>query len=235
MNPNQLALGIIEYVVFLLSTTCHEAAHALVAKWGGDLTASEGGQVSLNPLPHLRREPFGMILMPLLGILSGTGVIGWASAPYNPLWSQRYPKRAAWMSLAGPAANFSLALIAMILMRIGLMVGIFAPAAPSYFQIVSAPSGSGITEGIATVLSLFFSLNILLGAFNLLPVPPLDGYSVLGLFTSERMALRLQQWRLQMGGLAIIGLLLGWRLFGVVYGPLFESGIRLLYLFYPLS
>jgi Zn-dependent protease len=235
MNPNQLALGIIEYVVFLLSTTCHEAAHALVAKWGGDLTAFEGGQVSLNPLPHLRREPFGMILMPLLGIFAGTGVIGWASAPYNPLWSQRYPKRAAWMSLAGPAANFSLALIAMILMRLGLMAGIFAPVSPSYFHIVTAATGGNIAEGVATIVSLFFSLNILLGAFNLLPVPPLDGYSVLGLFTSERMALRLQQWRLQMSGFTLIGLLLGWRFFGMVYGPLFESGVRLLYLFYPLS
>ena len=65
MNPDQLAFGFLEYVVFLLSTTCHEASHSLVAKWGGDTTALEGGQVSLNPLPHIRREPFGMVIMPL--------------------------------------------------------------------------------------------------------------------------------------------------------------------------
>ncbi len=70
MNPDELLLGFIQYVVFLLSTTCHEAAHALVAKLGGDTTAFEGGQVSLNPLPHIRREPFGMVIMPLLGIVS---------------------------------------------------------------------------------------------------------------------------------------------------------------------
>ncbi len=115
MNPDLLALGFLEYVVFLLSTTCHEASHALVAKWGGDTTALEGGQVSLNPLPHIRREPFGMVLMPLIGIATQSGIFGWASAPYDPLWSQKHPKRAAWMSLAGPAANFSLAIIAGLL------------------------------------------------------------------------------------------------------------------------
>ena len=111
MNPDLLALGFLEYVVFLLSTTCHEASHSLVAKWGGDTTALEGGQVSLNPLPHIKREPFGMVVMPLLGIATGTGLIGWASAPYNPEWAQKHPKHAARMSLAGPAANFGLAIL----------------------------------------------------------------------------------------------------------------------------
>src|SRR5215472_13960327 len=66
VKPEELAFGFIQYVVFLLSTTCHEGAHALTAKWGGDTTALEGGQVSLSPLPHIRREPFGMVIMPLL-------------------------------------------------------------------------------------------------------------------------------------------------------------------------
>src|ERR1700690_2337077 len=120
MNSDQLAFGFLEYVVFLLSTTCHEASHSLVAKWGGDTTALEGGQVSLNPLPHIRREPFGMVIVPLLGIATGSGLIGWASAPYDPKWSQKHPKPAPWMSLAGPVANFILVLIAALAMRIGL-------------------------------------------------------------------------------------------------------------------
>src|SRR5579862_6394645 len=118
MDPSFLAFGFLEYVVFLLSTTCHEASHALVAKLGGDMTAFEGGQVSLNPIPHLRREIFGMVILPLIGILSGTGLIGYASAPYNPEWSVRHPKRSGLMSLAGPAANFALAIIAGLVMRI---------------------------------------------------------------------------------------------------------------------
>src|SRR5205807_423080 len=64
LSAEFLSLGLIWYVVFLFSTTCHEAAHALVAYLGGDSTAFEGGQVSLNPVPHMMREPFGMLLFP---------------------------------------------------------------------------------------------------------------------------------------------------------------------------
>ena len=229
MNPDLLALGFLEYVVFLLSTTCHEASHALVAKWGGDTTALEGGQVSLNPLPHIKREPFGMVLMPLIGIATQTGIIGWASAPYDPLWSQKHPKRAAWMSLAGPAANFRLAIIAGLLMRIGMAMGSFVPASPSFTQIVGPATQGGIGEGVATILSIFFSLNILLGFFNLIPFPPLDGYGVLGLFTTESGALRLQEFRVKMGVFSIIGLVVAWQLFDRIYPNLFVTGIRLFY------
>jgi hypothetical protein len=156
MSPDQLAFGFIQYVVFLLSTTCHEAAHALVAKMGGDLTAMQGGQVSLNPIPHIRREPFGMVVMPLLGIVSGRGLIGWASTPYNPAWSRAYPKRAAWMSLAGPATNFALAILAAILMRLGLAMGVFVAGG----GFVAAASTGGLMEPVAVILSVFFSLNV---------------------------------------------------------------------------
>src|SRR5580704_18705543 len=118
MTPDFLVLGVIWYIVFLFSTTCHEGAHALAAKLGGDTTAFEGGQVTLNPIPHIRRETFGMVILPLLGILSGTGLIGYASAPYNPAWSVRYPKRSGLMSLAGPTANFALVIVSGIIMRI---------------------------------------------------------------------------------------------------------------------
>lgn len=232
MNPDLLALGFLEYVVFLLSITCHEAAHALVAKWGGDTTALEGGQVSLNPLPHIRREPFGMVVIPILGIATQSGLIGWASAPYNSEWAAKHPRRAAWMSFAGPAANVVLALIAGVLLRIGLATGIFVPVAPSFTQIVGASSPGGALEGIATVLSVLFSLNILLGAFNLIPLPPLDGYGILGIFTTEAGARRLQEWRIKLRTLAILGLVISWQLFERLYGPLSDAGIRLLYASY---
>jgi Zn-dependent protease len=232
MNPEQFAFGFLEYVVFLFSTTCHEAAHSLAAKLGGDTTALEAGQVSLNPLPHIKREPFGMIIMPLLGIMSGTGLIGWASAPYDPYWSQRHPKRAAWMSLAGPGANFALCLISGILMRAGLGLKLFDPGEISTSKIVLPHGGGGIADGCAVMLSVFFSLNLLLGCFNLLPFPPLDGYGVLGLFTTESGALKLQELRLRIRGFAIIGLLIGWRLLEYVYLPVLVGGIRFVYLGY---
>lgn len=235
MNPVILAFGFLEYVVFLLSTTCHEASHSLVAKWGGDTTALEGGQVSLNPVPHIRREPFGMVIVPLLGIAFGTGLIGWASAPYNAAWSQRHPKRAAWMSLAGPAANFTLALLAGIVMRIGLATGAFVPVIPSPAHIVVAASQSGLADGVATILSIFFSLNILLGIFNLIPFPPLDGYGVLGLFLTEGGALRLQEMRMKMGAFSLLGMLVAWQVFNRYYPDLFALATNLFYAGYTLS
>jgi Zn-dependent protease len=232
MNSNLLAFGFLEYVVFLLSTTCHEAAHALVAKLGGDPTASEGGQVSLNPIPHMRRELFGMVILPLLGILMGTGLIGYASAPYNPAWSIQYPKRSGLMSLAGPAANFLLAILAGIAMAIGLSTGAFQPDSGAGGSIVTAAS-SDLMAGAATILSVFFTLNLLLGCFNLLPIPPLDGFGVLGLFTNSEGQLRLQRLRMQLRGpWMLAGILLASRLLGYLYDPLRELGVRTIYGFY---
>jgi Zn-dependent protease len=232
MNPDDLAFGFLEYVVFLLSTTCHEASHSLVAKLGGDTTAADGGQVSLNPIPHIRRELFGMVIMPLIGIISKTGLIGWASAPYDPRWSRQFPKRAAWMSLAGPGANFSLCILAAIAMRLGLALKYFIPGSYSTANIVEPALAGGVIEGVAVILSVFFSLNLLLGIFNLIPFPPLDGYGVLGLFTTEAGALKLDEFRAKIRSFSIIGLLLGWRLLDMYYDPLLKAGIDAAYLGY---
>jgi len=79
------------YVAFLFSTTCHEAAHALVAKLGGDEPQRER-QVSLNPVPHIQREPWAWCDPDSLFIFT-RGMIGWASAPFNPEWERRHPRR----------------------------------------------------------------------------------------------------------------------------------------------
>lgn len=232
MNSNLLAFGLIEYVVFLLSTTCHEAAHALVAKMGGDPTAFEGGQVSLNPIPHMRREVFGMVILPLLGILTGTGLIGYASAPYDPAWSIRHPKRSGLMSLAGPGANFLLAILAAAIMAIGLSTGTFQPETGASGGLVTAAS-SDLMAGAATVLSVFFTLNLLLGCFNLLPIPPLDGFGALGIFTDSEGQLRLLKLRMHLRGpWMLVGILLASRVLGYVYDPLLERGVRTIYGFY---
>src|SRR2546425_2058228 len=112
LSPELLALGFIWYVAFLCSTTCHEAAHALAAKIGGDDTAFAGGQASLNPIPHIQREPCGMVVIPILSLIVNGSVIGWASAPYNPEWERRHARPAAWTALACPATTYTLMLIA---------------------------------------------------------------------------------------------------------------------------
>src|SRR6185436_18840646 len=99
MSMDAVINGLFWFLAFLFSTTVHEAAHALAALKGGDTTAYQGGQVSLSPFPHIRREPIGMLVVPLITAFSQGWALGWASTPFDPLWAQRYPKRAALMSL----------------------------------------------------------------------------------------------------------------------------------------
>ncbi len=212
---------------FLLSLTCHEAAHALAGRLGGDSTAA--AQVTLDPLPHMRREPFGTLVVPILSFfLQGGGwMIGWASAPYDPTWANRHPRRAAGMAAAGPTANFALALLAALAMRIGIAVGYFdLPTAGLTLEtLVVAPSG--VASGLALFLSVLFSINLILGCFNLIPLPPLDGYAIVPLVLTER--LRDKWFRLFSGGGAWMGLILAWVLFDRLMPPVFRTAIGLLY------
>jgi Zn-dependent protease len=155
-------------------------------------------------------------------------MMGWASAPYDPFWARRHPRRAAWMALAGPAANFALVLIAAILIHIGLFSGYFqVPNGIGFTSLVAAKEG--VAEGAATFLSILFSLNLLLGVFNLIPFPPLDGFAVLGLFVTEGISLKLMDWRDSMGGFMMIGIFVAWKIFDKLFEPVFITGVRFLY------
>ena len=206
LSPDTLVYGFLWYVVFLFSTTCHEAAHALVAKWGGDPTAALGGQVTLNPMPHIRREPFGMVIIPLLSFVFTQSMMGWASAPYDPHWQRRYPHRAARMAMAGPAANFALMLIAGVILRMNYTHG-WLPSDPSI------KSGAGLA---LELVEIFFLLNLLLGTFNLLPFPPLDGSSAVMQLMPESRALSYMDW-IQESGFRMFGLIIAILLFGKIF------------------
>src|SRR5688572_11626243 len=106
-----LFYGAAWYGVFLFSTVIHEASHALASLKLGDDTAHRGGQVSLDPIPHISREPFGLVVVPLLSYILGGWMMGWASAPYDPHWAHKYPRRTGLMALAGPVSNLCLFLI----------------------------------------------------------------------------------------------------------------------------
>src|SRR5262245_6365596 len=134
MDSAQIATGFLWFLAFLFSTTIHEAMHALFALRGGDATAYHGGQVSISPIPHIKREPIGMLVVPLLTALSQGWALGWASTPYDPRWAARYPKRAAVMAAAGPAGNLLIAVIAFVLIKIGLATCWFVPADSAIFE-----------------------------------------------------------------------------------------------------
>lgn len=227
MDVHLLAKLPLWLAAFLLSLTCHEAAHALAGKLGGDKTAA--AQVTLDPIPHIRREPFGALVVPILSFfLQGGGwMIGWASAPYDPVWANRHPRRAAAMAAAGPAANFALALLAVLAMRIGMATGYFSLPTGGLTLETLVVGHSGVSQGLALFASVLFSVNLILGCFNLFPLPPLDGYAIVPLFLSDRM--RERWFRLFSGGGALMGLILAWVLFDRVMPPVFQTAIGLLY------
>lgn len=221
-----VARGLIWYLVFVFSTVLHEASHSLVAQLGGDETAAQGGQVGLDPLPHIQREPIGMVVIPLITYFLNGFMMGWASAPYDPFWAEQYPRRAARMALAGPAANFLLALLTGIAIRVGLAQGAFQlPTEFSLTQVVVAHGGQPTFPSMA--LSAAFVLNLLLGCFNLLPFPPLDGSGAVGLLMPENVARRWQG-MMRTTQFTLLGLLLAIVIFDKMSFYVLVFGLRLL-------
>jgi len=224
-------------VVFLLSLTCHEAAHAFAAHRGGDDTAYLGGQVSLNPLPHVQREVIGTVVVPLVTFVYAGWMMGWASAPYDADWEDRHPRRAAMMALAGPLANLGLAAMAFVALKVGLILELWGPQlSPLGDQVVYefdrlvvplSETAPGWVDPLARVCSIGLSLNLVLFLFNMLPFPPMDGASVLaGMFEPARRLreqLRVSPWA------GLVGLILAWRLFGYIFWPLYTPVLRLLF------
>ncbi len=223
-----VVLGLAWFVVFLFSTTLHEASHALVAKRLGDPTAYLGGQVTLNPVPHIRREPFGMVVVPIVSFLLGGWMFGWASAPFDPNWALRHPRRAAGMALAGPASNLALVILAGFLIRLGIAAGYFHAPEVIGFSHVTASSMGSMATALAAFLSVLFTLNLVLCVFNLLPLPPLDGSAAVQLLMSPGLARRYQAF-LRQPAFSWIGIFIAWRLFGQVFEPVLRLAIELLY------
>jgi Zn-dependent protease len=160
----------------------------------------------------MQREPFGMLIMPWLTFFMNGWMMGWASAPYDPLWARRYPKRAAWMSLAGPMANFTLAILAGLAIRTGRGLGIFQTG-----EGLLASSG----DAVLTLLGITFFLNLLLGTFNLLPLPPLDGFTAIGIFLPESVAYKLEEFRQSAGMFQMVGLIIAWQVGGYFFQPVY--------------
>ena len=220
--------GIKWYLVFVASTVAHEAAHAWTAQRLGDDTAARGGQVSLDPTPHIRREPLGMVVVPILSFLAGGWIIGWASAPYNPQWALQYPRRSALMALAGPATNFLLAALAVLLMAVGLSTGFFhLPTVLTFTHLVDA-GASDLSEFAGKMVSIFFSLNLLLGAFNLLPLPPMDGSNAPLLLLPVSAARTWMEWMAH-PRFRLLGMFIAWKIFGEIFPPFHSAVVHFIF------
>lgn len=158
-------------ITMLLVLPLHESAHALVAKWFGDDTAERQGRISLNPLAHL--DPFGGLLMVLTGF-------GWAKpVPINPLRMKKYRAGISLTALAGPVSNLLAAFVA------GIAYNIIICTKSGLMALVSSEVTT--MSCVLLLLSFLFQVNVGLAIFNLIPIPPLDGYNVLSYFTSEKV------------------------------------------------
>jgi Zn-dependent protease len=225
---NDIALGLAFYIVFLVSVLLHEAAHALAAARLGDPTAYYHGLVTLDPLPHIKRSPLGLLAMPIVSYLSGGWMMGWASVPVDPFWARDNRKKSALVSLAGPAANLGLLILAGVSIRTGMVLGFFhAPDSTTFARITEAETG-GMANSMAIMLSILFSENLILLAFNLIPLPPLDGSGVLLYFLGPDAADKYESFLYNPTHM-LIGLVIAWQLFDVVFDPVHLFALNVLY------
>jgi Zn-dependent protease len=155
----------ISFIVLLFSLTVHEMAHAWTADRLGDPTARLLGRVSLNPIVHA--DPIGTVVFPLVSMVSGATLIGWAKPVPVNLRYLHHPRRDYMLvAAAGPVSNLILAVFGAILLAI-------VPVSPQTL------GESNVSVPIATLLTRLVNLNVLLAVFNMLPIPPLDGGNVL--------------------------------------------------------
>ena len=159
---------LITLVILLFSAIVHEVAHGLMAERLGDSTARDEGRITLNPVPHI--DPLGSLALPLLLLAVGSPIVFGAAKPvpvnFNNL---KNPKSGmALVSLAGPLSNFLLAILFVVPIKLGLANVI---ALPILFQAIL--------------------INLVLGTFNLIPIPPLDGSKILASLGSDEWMYRI--------------------------------------------
>ncbi len=156
---------VIWFGCLVVAVILHEISHGVVALWFGDHTAKDAGRLTLNPVPHI--DPFGSLVLPAMGAIIGFPVLAWAKpVPVNP-GGLRNPRRdMLFVSLAGPGTNFL------------LMVAAALGARAAYASAASVQYYDQLPLGIRILFS-FALVNLFLGLFNLLPIPPLDGSAII--------------------------------------------------------
>ena len=147
----------------------------------GDDTGRHQGRITLNPIPHI--DPIGTILFPLISMFTSVPLLGWAKpVQTNPLLWRDKTKANISVSAAGPISNFILMTIAFIILKALILSGLlrFNPALRNIYDVIApAPGQPAFMQPLAMFLSVMLMLNLALGVFNLIPIPPLDGSHVL--------------------------------------------------------
>jgi Zn-dependent protease len=220
MSQQEFVLILFQVVVLVLAFSVHESAHAYVAMRLGDPTAYMLGRVTLNPMKHL--DPLGSVLVPLISLVYGGWLIGWAKpCPVTTRNFRNYKRDDILVSLAGPASNLAMATLALTLLIVLKHAGgsVAINAAMLMANRVPGVDTGGIPLfPVAMLLYYGVTINLLLFIFNLIPVPPLDGSHVLRQFLPYRVEQVYD--RIGMYGLILIFLFGGRWVFGTFYYPL---------------
>ncbi len=190
MAPEIVLIGF--YIgILIYSVIIHEVSHGVMALWLGDLTAKYAGRLTLNPIKHI--DPFGSVILPTVLAVTTGFAFGWAKpVPYNPYNLRDQKWGGVWVALAGPVSNFLLATVATLIAAFLPLTSVAkTEIVRQFFGIIQggnffngmerfsesiAGSGSAILFGLALI---FIFWNVVLGCFNLVPIPPLDGSKLL--------------------------------------------------------
>lgn len=184
----------IQVAILIFSVVIHEVSHGYAALRNGDETAKRLGRLTLNPIKHL--DPFGSVILPLILFLTGTGVMfGWAKpVPYNEFNLKNRKKGTIEVALAGIVSNLLIALVFSVLIRL-----IYSGT------LDLAPDMIG-------VFSLIVFTNILLAIFNLIPIPPLDGYRFLSALLPYKYEMKIRQIESYSIFLVVLFIVFGWQI-----------------------
>lgn len=196
--PQNPLMFVISILIFVISITVHEFSHALSAKLLGDNTAANQGRLTLNPAKHL--DPLGTLMIFFTSF-------GWAKpVPVNAANFKDRKRGMLLTSLAGPVSNFILAFIFILPF--------------TYLKLKGSFESSGWMNFVPNFLLAGFNMNILLGIFNMMPVPPLDGFKILSGILPSRQYFKIMQYENYIVIVFIILMFLG--ALRVIINPLFD-------------
>lgn len=221
-----MIISIFSIIILIFSVILHEYGHAFVAYKLGDSTAKDAGRLTLNPIPHI--DLFGSILLPLFFVFSGLSfMIAWAKpVPYNPnnIRDKKYGDLK--VAIAGPGFNFIVAIVFGLVARfLPLAQVIKTRLLRSFlsgdFSFISSQISGDIISSIFLLAIMFCFLNLLLGIFNLIPIPPLDGSKIIANFLPEKLKYKL--FSIERYGLFIILILVSFGFFQLLFYPILFS------------
>ncbi|MCK4636132.1 MAG: site-2 protease family protein [Candidatus Moranbacteria bacterium] len=218
MDIEQIIILSFYVLTLIFSIILHEISHGIMAMWLGDHTARLAGRLTLDPTKHI--DPIGSIILPIIMVYTTGFAFGWAKpVPYNPYALRGGKWGEVLVAFAGPFTNFFIALVAAV-------IGLFMPLAEESKFTIMRELMSRDWEGLSEILagspaSIIFCIvgmlifwNVILGVFNLIPIPPLDGSKLLFAFVDVSLQTRvfLERW-----GILIILFVLGIPFFSIIF------------------